>query len=174
MSLTAPTIIRVLAASPRWPTTLERIRPLAAAWNLQAVADWPSLVTEVLEEGQSLSIIEVELELVAEWLRRIEALCRWSANHRVAVVGRENLRPAVEPLREAGALWVGTSLGQQRALLKLIERYAARFAPQSPSLRDAVFAALPWTPSAENITMEPTGSDGPQNPPPQSSNPNDS
>jgi hypothetical protein len=137
---------------------VERLRPAHATWIVQRVGDWQSLLDGVMGETQSLSLVEVERDKSLVWMRRIATMSRLGANRRIAVIGKRDIRSIAPALREAGAIWVGTSLSQQHPLVNLIERFADGFPPLQLPLREAVFAALPWTPGNHTDTMEPESS----------------
>lgn len=147
-------IIRCLTEQARWPNAVERLRPTNALWIVQRVADWQSLLDGVLGERHSLSLVEVDADKALVWMRRIAAMSRLSANLRIAIMGTREIQSIAPALREAGAIWIGTSLSQQYSLVRLIERFADEFPPSQLPLREAVFAALPWTPDSHPDRME--------------------
>ena len=129
----------------KWPIAVERFRSPQSHWTVQEFDDWNELVRAVSAAPWSFSVIEVSLDDLAEWLRAIRTLGRMSSNHRVAVVGSNELDKDAVLLAEAGAVFCGSSLRDCPRLAGMIDRFVAKFPLQPLPLRETILLSLPWS-----------------------------
>lgn len=144
----------ILEAEGRWATRLLQLCP-----QLPRQSRWRETrsSTECMEAIQSVAgslvILEARSDLPRAPLkpesavRYVARLGRSPWQPRVVLVGGVELAPWQNLLRECGALEVIVSLRQLETILPLIGKHAACFRPAEVSLRERIWAHLPWSTS---------------------------